>query len=244
MVSYIDLGGKRILVTGASSGIGRQTALELARRGAVVVIAGRDAGRLEETRASLPAGEHSAVVGDLTIPGDIVALVDACGPLDGVVHAAGRAGLAPLKLASEKMLDDVMAANFKSVILLTQRLVSKARINEGGSIVFIASIAAHTGTKGSGPYSASKAALLGFMRAAALELTAKKIRVNAVSPALVRTEIFGAGRDEWLDEQEKRYPLGLGETEDVAHAITFLLSKASVYMTGTSIIMDGGCGWV
>jgi NAD(P)-dependent dehydrogenase (short-subunit alcohol dehydrogenase family) len=245
MVAFIDdIAGKRFLVTGASSGIGRETALELSRRGAALVIAGRDPDRLEETRSGLAGSDHTAVVGDLRESADIAALADSCGVLDGVVHAAGRHGIAPLKLLSEKMLDDVMTTNFKSVIFLTQRLLAKSRIKNGGSIVFFLSIAAHTGTKGAGPYSASKGALLGYMRAAALEVAPKKIRINGVSPAVVRTPIFGPEMQGWLDEQEKQYPLGLGRPEDVANAVVFLLSEASSYMTGTSIIMDGGCGWV
>jgi NAD(P)-dependent dehydrogenase (short-subunit alcohol dehydrogenase family) len=244
MVSYVDLANRRFLVTGASSGIGRQTAIELAARGASVVISGRDNDRLQETFHALTPGDHLAVAGDLTVPGDIAALVDAAGPINGVVHSAGRSGLAPLKLLSEKFLDEVLAANFKSTVMLTQRLLAKGRIKDGGSIVIVISISAHTGTKGVGPYTASKGALLAFMRPVALELAAKKIRINGVSPALVRTAMFKPEEADWLNEQEKRYPLGLGKPEDVAYAAAFLLSDASRYMTGTSIIMDGGCEWI
>ena len=244
MSSYIDFTSRRFLVTGGSSGLGRRTAQELAALGANVVIAGRDTQRLDETLASLAPGDHQVFAGDLTDYENIKGLVDACGPLNGVVHAAGRSGKAPWKLLSEKFLDEVMAANFASPILLTQRLLAKSKIVNGGSIVFIASISAHTGTVGVGPYSASKAAILGFMRPAALELAPRKIRVNALSPALVRTEMFKPEEADWLNEQEKNYPLGLGRPEDVAHAAAFLLSDASRYMTGQTIIMDGGCGWV
>jgi len=244
MSSYVNLEGRRILVTGASSGIGREVAVQLAGRGASVVLAGRDLSRLEQTREALGAGDHLAVAGDLTQAPAIQALVDVCGPLDGVVHCAGRKGLAPLKLVSEKFLDDVFSANFKATILLTQRLLAKSKIKPGASLVCVSSISAHTGTAGVGPYSASKAAIEGFMKPAALELALKKIRINCIAPALVRTEMFLAEEAAWLDEQEKRYPLGLGTTQDVAYAALFLLSDASSYMTGSTMIMDGGCMWV
>lgn len=244
MSSYVNLEGRRILVTGASSGIGREVAVQLAGRNANVVLAGRDLTRLEQTREALGPGDHLAVAGDLTQAPAIQALVDACGPLDGVVHCAGRKGLAPLKLVSEKFLDDVFSANFKATILLTQRLLAKSKIKPGASLVCVSSISAHTGTAGVGPYSASKAAIEGFMKPAALELALKKIRINCIAPALVRTEMFLAEEAAWLDEQEKRYPLGLGTTQDVAYAALFLLSDASIYMTGSTMIMDGGCMWI
>jgi NAD(P)-dependent dehydrogenase (short-subunit alcohol dehydrogenase family) len=244
MTSLIDFTNHRFLVTGGSSGIGRRTAQELAALGADVIITGRDVQRLNETLASLGPGDHQMFAGDLTDYTNITALVDACGPLNGVVHATGRSGKAPLKLVSEKLLNEVMGTNFASPILLTQRLLAKSKIIPGGSIVFVASISAHTGTAGVGPYSASKAALLGFLRPAALELAPKKIRINALSPALVRTEMFRPEEADWLNEQEKRYPFGLGRPEDIAYAAAFLLSNAASYMTGQTIIMDGGCEWI
>ena len=244
MTAYINLEGRRFLVTGASSGIGRETAKQIAARGATVILTGRDQERLEQTKAALSPGEHIAVGGDLKNVQEIYALVDACEQIDGVVHCAGIKGLAPLKLTSEKFLDEVLAANFKSAVLITQRLVAKSRLKSGGSVVIVSSISAHTGTAGAGPYSASKAALEGFMKAVALELLAKKIRINALAPGLVRTEMFLAEEADWLNEQEKKYPLGLGAPEDVANAAIFLLSDASAYMTGATIVMDGGCMWI
>ncbi|MEI9915798.1 MAG: SDR family oxidoreductase [Methylovirgula sp.] len=244
MVFYVDLTGKRVLVTGASSGIGRRTATDLAKRGAILVLSGRDAERLEATRQDLEPGDHIAITAELKNPSEIATLVAACGQIDGVVHSAGRSGPMPWKQLSEKFLDEILTTNFKSAILLTQQLLGKSRIKEGASIVFLSSIAAHTGTRGMGSYSASKGALLSFMRAAALELAPKKIRINSVSPAMVRTEIWAADQAKWLDEQEKRYPLGLGKPEDVSNAIIFLLSDASKYMTGTTVIMDGGCTFI
>jgi len=241
---FVDLAARRILVTGASSGIGRQVSVDLANRGAQVVFTGRDVDRLAATASMLSSSGHVSVAADLTNSADIAQLADQCGQLDGVVHCAGRTGLRPLKLLNADFLQDVMQANFVAPIMLMQRLLQRNRMKPKSSIIFVTSIAGHTGTVGVGPYSASKAALAGFMRAAALEVASRKIRMNCVAPAIVRTEIFTPEDAAWLVEQEKRYPLGLGKSTDVSNCIQFLLSDSSSYITGTSVIMDGGCQWI
>ncbi|MBV8061201.1 MAG: SDR family oxidoreductase [Alphaproteobacteria bacterium] len=241
MASYIDIKGKRFLVTGGSSGLGRETAVQLSRRGALVIVTGRNPEKLAQTLSLMEGEGHISHAADLTKADEIAALVDAIQAVDGVVHFAGISVPMPFRMISEKFLDDIIASNFKSVFLLTQRLIAKNKINKGGSIVLASSIAAHTGTVGMGAYSAIKAGLEGVMAPLFLELAPKKIRVNAIAPAIVRTEIFTDIQQSWLDEQEKLYPLGLGRPIDVANAVIFLMSSASSYMTATTLVMDGGC---
>ena len=241
MTSYASVEGKTILVTGASSGIGRAAAQRLAARGANLVLSGRDEKRLDDCKASLQQGSHVSHAGDLVQAGSIAALVDCCPQLDGVVHAAGVAQPTPAKLIGEAHFDRLMAINVRAPILLTQRILFKSCLKAGGSLVFLSSIAAHTGTRGTGIYSASKAALEGFIRPLALELLPRKSRVNCIAPAVVRTEIFMPEQAAWLDEQDKRYPLGIGTPDDVANAIIFLMSNSAQSITGTTLVMDGGC---
>jgi NAD(P)-dependent dehydrogenase (short-subunit alcohol dehydrogenase family) len=233
------LRGKTILVTGASSGIGREVAVQCAEAGAQLVISGRDETRLNETFAALSGDGHRAVPADLTDHDQLRALADQAGMVDGVVHGAGVDGVIPIRMVSQPFLDRVFSANFDAPVLLTQRLLSHKSIRDGGSILFMTSIAAHTGKVGVGPYSASKAALIGLMRCLALEVVKRGIRVNALSPGLVDTPLVNADRA-WLDAQSKAYPLGIGQPSDVAHAAVYFLCDASSKVTGTSFNMDGG----
>lgn len=233
------LRGKTILVTGASSGIGREVAIQCAKVGARLVISGRDEARLNETLAALVGSDHRAVLADLTEQQQLHALVEQAGAIDGVVHGAGTHGKVPVRLISESSLDRVFSTNFNAPVLLTQRLLYQKNIRDGGSILFISSIAAHTGTVGMGVYSASKTALIGLIRCLALEVAKRGIRANALSPGLVDTPLVNVDRA-WLDEQSKKYPLGIGQPEDIAYAAIYFLSDASRKITGISFNMDGG----
>lgn len=233
------LRGKTILVTGASSGIGRAVAIQCAKAGASLIVSGRDATRLDETLAALEGDAHRAVLADLTDQEQLHALVAQSGPIDGVVHGAGIDGVAPVRMLSESFLNRVFSANFNAPVLLTQRLLHQKAMRDGGSILFMTSIAAHTGTVGVGPYSASKAALIGLMRCLALEVAKRGIRVNSLSPGLVDTPLVNKDRA-WLDEKNKLYPLGIGQPEDVAYAAVYFLSDSSRRVTGTSFNLDGG----
>lgn len=230
---------KTILVTGASSGIGREVAIQCAQVGARLVISGRDAARLDETLVALPGNDHRSVVADLTDQKQLYALVEQAGQIDGVVHGAGIRGLSPVRMISESFLNNILSTNFNAPVLLTQRLLYQKSLRDGSSIVFMSSLAAHTGTVGVGSYSASKAALIGLMRCLALEVAKRGIRANALSPGLVNTPMTNHAR-EWLDEQDKIYPLGVGRPEDVAYAAIYFLSDASRKITGTSFNLDGG----
>ena len=237
------LRGKTVLVTGASSGIGRAIAIECARAGARLVISGRHPERLQATLAALEGDAvHQAVVAELTDPQQRATLVAQAGQLDGVVHAAGVDGLAPVKMLRPQFLDDVLGTNFMAPVLLTQKLLYTRSLRDGASIVFLSSIAAHTGTVGVGPYSASKAALEGIMRCLALEVAARGMRANTLAPGMVDTPLVNQD-PAWLAEKGKGYPLGIGKPEDVAYAAIYLLADASRKVTGINLHLDGGIAW-
>ncbi len=233
------LRGKTVLVTGASKGIGQEVARQCAAAGATLVIAGRDKSRLDETLAALPGDGHRALVAELTDTAARKQFAADCGPLDGVVHSAGIRGLAPMKMVSDAFLSQVMDTNFIAPMMLTRHLLARQQIRPKGSILFLSSIAALTGTVGVGPYSGSKAALLGTMRPLALELAKRGIRANALCPGLVETTLITEDKD-WFEESRKRYPLGIGEPADVAQACLYFLSDASTKVTGAVFSMDGG----
>jgi len=235
--SPFSLQGKTILVTGASSGLGRQAAITCAQRGARLVITGRDTARLQETYRQLPGDGHAQIKADLTQATDRDRLALAAGRIDGLLHCAGKQKLCPIRQLSEQIMTEVYAINFLAPVMLTQRLLQASAIAPGGSIVFLLSTAAHTGTAGVGPYSAMKAGLIGIIKCLALEVAKRKVRVNGISPSAVVTPIWDAGH---LEDQKARHPLGLGMPEDVANAAVYFLSDASRWVTGTSLVMDGG----
>jgi NAD(P)-dependent dehydrogenase (short-subunit alcohol dehydrogenase family) len=210
--------------------------------GAQVVACGRDQARLDSLMHELSGEGNIALRGDLTADEGIATMVAQAGTLNGVVHCAGISRLAPIKMVNAKHLREVSAINFDAPVLLTQRLLAKGSIAGSGSIVFISSIAAHIGVPGVGIYSASKAALIAMMRCLAMEVVKRGIRVNCLSPALVESPLLDATEKlvGSLDAERANYPLGFGKPEDVANAAVFLLSEASRWITGTTIVMDGG----
>ena len=236
------LRGKRVLVTGASSGIGRAVAIECARAGAGVVASGRDRARLAACLDAMGPGAHLAVQADLTDAAQLAALVADAGKIDGVVHCAGVDGVTPVRMLRESFLDQVFDANFMAPVLLTQKLLYQKALQNGASILYLSSIAAHTGTVGVGPYSASKAALEGLMRCLALEAAPRGIRVNTLAPGLVDTPLVN-GDPAWLAGKAATYPMGIGTPEDVAYAAIYMLSDASRKVSGTTLHLDGGNAW-
>lgn len=238
-----QLQGKTLLVTGASSGIGRQTAISCAEMGAQIIATGRDAARLQETLGAMPGQGHSLVVADLISESDRANLVQGCVALNGIAHCAGIAAIGPFRMISEKHIREVFAINFDAPIQLTQRLLAKQKIRRGGSVVFVSSSAAHIGTPATSLYAASKGALIPAMRALALEVGAKhQIRVNCISPGYVQTPLLDRLNTN-VASIEANYdwaPLGLGNPSDVANAIVFFLSDASRWVTRTTLQVDGG----
>lgn len=237
------LDGKKILVTGASKGIGQEVAVQCASAGAQLILIGRDVARLNETLSLLPGEGHSAVVLELT---DAIArkqFAADCGALDGVVHSAGIRGLSPMKMVSDSFLAQVMDSNYLAPMMLTRHLLAKQQIRAGGSLIFLSSIAALTGTAGVGPYAGSKAALVGSLRPLALELAKRGIRANTLCPGLVETTLITEDKG-WFEESRKRYPLGIGTPSDIAQACLYFLSDASIKVTGAVFSMDGGVEFV
>lgn len=241
-----SLKNKTILVTGASSGIGRSCSILLSELGAQLIICGRNQERLVETLNLLNNKEvHSIYIGDLTNETEIETLVEKVDVLNGIVLAAGITKTLPFKFLNERELSNIMNTNFQAPVILCQKLAKKKKIKNNSSIVFISSIAGNViGNKGNGAYAASKAALNGICKVMAIELASQKIRTNCVSPGMVKTPMtangFSSVSKEQLELNEKLYPLGYGEPEDVACSVAFLLTDASKWITGTSLVIDGG----
>lgn len=241
-----SLRGKKILVTGASSGIGRGIAIECSRIGASVIITGRNKERLQETLCMMDhQQEHSMVIADLSSVEGVFTLADAVdNTIDGLVLCAGFTIVKPFKYVSDKDLDDIMNVNYKAPVLLAQRLLKKKNISKGASIVFISSVSGVFISAPAGAlYSGSKGAVNGIAKAMAIDLSSRGIRVNCVNPGMVDTNIFAKGdiTKEQLEEDVKNYPLGrYGKPEDIAYAVIYLLSDASNWVTGTNLKIDGG----
>lgn len=243
MSNPFSLEGKTILVTGASSGIGKSIAEFCAAMGAKVVITGRNADRLNGTVTQLEGTEHKAVAGDLTDAGFISSLVEGIQPLDGVVHCAGIGHRCLCRHISEADVDQILDSNFKSAVLLQSNILENKKINKGGSIVFMASYAAEAPAIGNAIYSAAKGAIISYAKCLGLELAPKQIRVNCICPGMVWTKLIEEGGLDkaTLQEEEKKYPLGrYGRPEDIAPLAVYLLSPASQWMTGSCININGG----
>lgn len=238
-----SLHGKTILVTGASSGLGRQIAITCAARGARIILTGRDAIRLQETRDQLAGEGHVLVPADLTHAEDRERLAHAAPRVNGLVLCLGGQMLSPIRQLKEELMTAMYRTHFLAPVMLTQCLLQAGAIEKQGSVVFMLSIAAHIGTRGVGPYSAMKSALLGIIRCLAMEQAPRRIRVNGISPSVVPTpRLWGEDNDGNgpLKKERARHPLGLGTPQDVANGAVYLLADASRWVTGTSLVMDGG----
>jgi len=243
MYNPFSVEGKTILVTGASSGIGRATAIECSKMGASVIITGRNEERLNETFKALEGKGHQQIVADLTNQEDIDHLVSKIGALDGLVNNAGLGRNKPIGFIKMDDLEYVYQTNVFACILLTKSLLKKKKINKGGSLVFTSSISSRMNTPGIAMYASSKAAVSSFMRSCAVELGDKGIRSNAVLPGMVETKLITRGdyTEEDMDKDRNLYPLKrYGKPHEIAYAIIYLLSDASSWVTGTSLVIDGG----
>lgn len=245
----MDLSGKNILVTGASSGIGKGIAIFLSRAGANVIMAARNEQRLQEVLELLEPGNHSYHILDLGDTAGIGGVFDKVAggglKLNGLVHSAGISATVPVQLLKLEDLKNIMAVNFYSFIELVKHFSKRKYNDNGGSIVAVSSISSKVGARGLSAYCASKGALDSSIRALALDLAPKNIRINSVDPGMIRTQIYDSlnnivNNADFEAELKKRQILGLGEPADVACAAAFLLSDASRFITGTSLIVDGG----
>lgn len=234
---------KTILVTGASSGIGKEIALVCSRLGAKLVITGRDESRLNDTFLALNGTGHKKIIADITVKADRDRLIAEIEALDGLVHSAGVGKFVPVKFYTEKLIRWFNTINYEAPVLLTNDILNRNKMNDASSIIFISSISSVISIEANGLYSGTKSALLGITRTLALELAVKKIRVNAISPGLVETpllEFNNAVDKESLSNNIKLHPLGIASPNDVANATVFLLSQASRMITGINLIIDGG----
>ena len=247
MINPFSLEGKTILVTGASSGIGRGIAIECSKMGAKVILNGRNVDRLKETLEMMEGEGHQVMAADISNQVEIDQLVADVPTLDGCVLCAGIPQVCPVKHFKRNDIEDILNVNTVAPIMITSGLLKKKKIRKGSSVVLIESISGvFVGTKGDVSYNASKAALNGFLKGSALELAAQGIRINAINPGLVPTNILNLTNEMFAESHHTdimvdSYPMKrYGTPEDIAYGAIYLLSDASSWVTGTNLVIDGG----
>ncbi|MCG3713222.1 SDR family oxidoreductase [Aliarcobacter butzleri] len=247
----IKFNGENILVTGASDGLGKAICLLLNSLGANVIGIARSEDKLKSLKAEMEYKEKfSYIIRDLSIdidelPSLVSKIAKEYGKLSGLVYAAGIIEILPLKAITEEKLNQIHGLNFNAGVMLCKGFSDKRNnVGDKSSIVLLSSIASLLGYKGLISYSTSKGAINSLVKSLAIELSQNKIRVNTVSPGHINTELFNQNKEfyskEFLEELETKYPFGLGEPEDIANIVTFLLSDKSRWITGQNIVVDGG----
>lgn len=249
MCSGFHLKGKNIIITGASSGIGKQCAITISQFGANVILIGRDKEKLNKTFKSLSKGNHLWFSQDIThfdkLEIIIKETVQKVGKISGFIHSAGIEIIRPFKITNSNHYKELFDINAISGFEIARLITKKKYLDENNaSFIFISSIMGLLGEAGRVAYCSSKGAIVSGCRALALELACKKIRVNCICPGLVKTEmlerIFHTISDQSIENIISKHPLGLGYPEDIAYACVFLLSDTSRWITGTSLVIDGG----
>ena len=250
MRNSCSLKNKKIVITGASSGIGRAAAIACSQQGAHLLLIGRQAKELEKTKALLEPSIYVVIlVLDLTKFEEVtavikIALVD-FGSIDGVIHASGISTTLPFRNSTVSKMNDFFQVNVAAALHLTQQLIKPGAVSaNGASIIFLSSVMSQVGESAKVLYSMSKGALLAASRSMAIELAPKKIRVNCIAPGVVDTPMsqkaYYSQNPDLKERITQLHPLGLGQPEDVANACIFLLSDASRWITGTQMMVDGG----
>ena len=244
MYNPYSLEDKIIFITGASSGIGRSAAIECSKLGASVIITARNEERLKETLSQLEGQNHKMIICNLNNPEDVASLIDSLPEVNGVINNAGFTTFAPIQFIDEVVMKGMYQVNTIAPIMILRTLVKKKKVKRGASVVFTSSLSGLGRTSvGNTMYAGCKGAISAFVQGAALELAPKGIRVNAVCPGMVETNILSGGvvSSEQIEEDKKIYPLKrYGKPEEVAWAMIYLLSDASGWTTGTNLILDGG----
>lgn len=249
-MDFINLTGKKIVVAGSSSGIGRKTALLLNELGASVILIARREDKLKEVLSKMSGNGNTYYIADFSDLGSLEMLfkkmVVEQGPLDGLVYSVGVSMSLPLQMFKPEKLNRIFTTNFFAFVECVRQVCKKGRYNEGMRIVGVSSIASLKGDKAHLGYSASKAAMDAAVRCIAKEVAEKGIRINTVAPAMTRTEMYtgfldnGGGNDTENRALLSRQYLGIAETDDVANAIAFLLSDKASFITGITLPVDGG----
>lgn len=243
-MSFLKLENKKIMVTGASSGIGRAVAKVLASEGVKIVLCGRNKKELENTRASLENPSlHQIISFDATDYARYTAvfdeIIDDGIKLDGLVHCAGIMKVVPIRAFNQKIIDELLDINLKSYLMLATMFARKKYI-ESGAMVGISAINAHNPQMGMTIYASAKAAIESATKTMALEFARSGKRINCVIPGPIDTPMIADIKDETLTQISEKCLLSIGQPEDVANTIAFLLSEASGYITGRAYYVDGG----
>ena len=247
-VNPFSLDGKTIVVTGASSGIGKQCAISCSQMGARIVLIARNEQRLEDTLSQMDGEGHLSASIDLTdfdvLKEKVKDIVTAVGPIDGLVNCAGVSTTLPLKLMDVQKMDYFFHTNVFSAIQLSRYFCNMGNISkDGASIIFLSSIMGLAGENGKSLYSMTKGALLSAARSLACEYARRRIRFNTISPGAILTpinqELPHMKNPEARAILEGKHLLGLGQTTDIAYACIYLLSNASRWITGQNLIVDG-----
>ena len=248
MYNPMDMTGRIVLVTGGSSGIGKAIAELVAQLGGRVVLVSRDASKLKPVLSSLAGEGHGYVALDLAkteqIPPMMQDIAKKFGRLHGFVHCAGIMLMRPIQMLDPIECENTLSINITAAAALTKGLMQSGVRDETGSVIFISSVIGIVGQPTQWLYGATKGALIAMARSLAVELAPRKLRVNCVAPAIVDVGISGeikakVSPDRW-NQIVAAHPLGIGKPQDVANATAFLLSDASRWITGTTLVVDGG----